>query len=150
MSNKAAANPPQGDAAAPIISRRRRYPGIDGVLELASKLVTKYTGRDDIRELALKITRGIRKNSNTGLPDLRNTQQVAEALYRWMTRNINYVRDPWNIERIQSPDVTLRQKAGDCDDHAILSRIPHPPAWTCAARPASIEPTRPTPARACP
>lgn len=121
MSNKAAAKPPQGDAAAPIISRRRRYPGIDGVLKLASKLVTKYTGRDDIRELALKITRRIRRNSNTDLPDLRNTDQVAEALYRWMTRNINYVRDPWNIERIQSPDVTLTQKAGDCDDHAILS-----------------------------
>ncbi len=121
MSNKAAANPPQGDAAAPIISQRRTYPGIEQVLKVASQLVTKYTGRDDIRELALKITRGIRKNSNTGLPDLRNTGQVAEALYRWMTRNINYVRDPWNIERIQSPDVTLRQKAGDCDDHAILS-----------------------------
>jgi len=121
MSKKAAASSPQGGAADPIISNRQKYPGIENVLEIASKLVTKYTGRDDIRELALKITRGIRKNSNTGLPDLRNTGQVAEALYRWMTRNINYVRDPWNIERIQSPDVTLRQKAGDCDDHAILS-----------------------------
>ncbi|WP_440999797.1 transglutaminase-like domain-containing protein [Fodinibius sp. SL11] len=121
MSNKAAANLPKGDAAAPIISRRRRYPGIDSVLELASKLVTKYTGRDDIRELALKITRGIHKNSNTGLPDLRNVDQIADSIYKWMTRNINYVRDPWNIERIQSPDITLRQKAGDCDDHAVLS-----------------------------
>ncbi|WP_170245601.1 transglutaminase-like domain-containing protein [Fodinibius salinus] len=88
---------------------------------LASQLVTKYTGREDIRELALKITRWVPRNISTGLPDLRNIDQIAGAIYKWMTSNINYVRDPWNIERIQSPDVTLRQKAGDCDDHAILS-----------------------------
>ncbi len=121
MSNKAAANPTHGNAAAPIFSQRRTYPGINHVLGLASGLVTKYTGHEDLRKLALSITRRIRPNRDTGLPNLRNTQQVAEALYRWITHNINYVRDPWNIERIQSPDVTLKQKAGDCDDHAILS-----------------------------
>ncbi|WP_310681597.1 transglutaminase-like domain-containing protein [Aliifodinibius sp. S!AR15-10] len=121
MSNKAAANPLQGDAAAPIISRRRTYPGIEQVLKVASQLVTKYTGRDDIRKLALKITRRVPRNISTGLPNLRNADQIADSIYKWMTRNINYVRDPWNIERIQSPDVTLKQKAGDCDDHAILS-----------------------------
>jgi len=121
MSSKAAASSPQGDAAASIIASRRQYPGIEGVLELASQLVTKYTGHEDIRKLALKITRRVPKNKSTGLPDLRNIDQIAGALYTWITKNINYVRDPWNIERIQSPDVTIRQKAGDCDDHAILS-----------------------------
>jgi hypothetical protein len=121
MSNKAAAPLPQGGAAASIIAHRRRYPGIEGVLELASKLVTKYTGREDMRGLALKITRKVPRNISTGLPDLRNIDQIANAIYKWITRNINYVRDPWNIERIQSPDVTIRQQAGDCDDHAILS-----------------------------
>lgn len=121
MSDKAAAGSPRGDAAASIIAHRGHYPGIEGVLELASKLVTKYTGREDIRGLALKITRKVPKNISTGLPDLRNIDQIAGAIYQWVTRNINYVRDPWNIERIQSPDVTIRQKAGDCDDHAILS-----------------------------
>ncbi|WP_322575351.1 transglutaminase-like domain-containing protein [Fodinibius sp.] len=120
-SKKAAASSPQGGAADPIIAHRRPYPGIEGVLGLASQLVTKYTGREDIRELALKITRRVPRNISTGLPDLRNVDQIAEAIYKWITSNINYVRDPWNIERIQSPDVTLRQKAGDCDDHAILS-----------------------------
>jgi hypothetical protein len=121
MSSKVAAGSPQGDAATSIIASRRRYPGIEDVLELASKLVTKYTGREDIRGLALKITRKVPRNINTGLPDLRNVDQIAGAIYKWITKNINYVRDPWNIERIQSPDVTIRQKAGDCDDHAILS-----------------------------
>ncbi|SMO92980.1 Transglutaminase-like superfamily protein [Fodinibius sediminis] len=121
MSSKVAASSPQGDAAASITANRRYYPGIEGVLELASQLVTKYTGRENIRELALKITRRVPRNINTGLPDLRNIDQIAGAIYKWITSNINYVRDPWNIERIQSPDVTIRQKAGDCDDHAILS-----------------------------
>jgi hypothetical protein len=121
MSSKAAAGSPRGEAAASIIASRKRYPGIESVLELASQLVTNYTGREDIRELALKITRKVPRNINTGLPDLRNIDQIAGALYTWITKNINYVRDPWNIERIQSPDVTLRQQAGDCDDHAILS-----------------------------
>jgi len=120
-SKKAAASTSKGDVAASIIASRQRYPGIDNVLEIASKLVTSYTGRDDLRALALRITRGIRPNRATGLPDLRNVDQIANAIYKWITSNINYVRDPWNIERIQSPDVTLRQKAGDCDDHAILS-----------------------------
>lgn len=121
MSNKVAAGSPRGDAAASIITSRRQYPGIEGVLELASQLVTNYTGREAIRGLALKITRRVPRNKSTGLPDLRNIDQIAGALYTWITKNINYVRDPWNIERIQSPDVTIRQKAGDCDDHAILS-----------------------------
>jgi len=120
-SKKAAAPSPQRGVADPIITHRRPYPGIESVLGLASQLVTKYTGREDIRELALKITRRVPRNISTGLPDLRNIDQIAGAIYKWMTSNINYVRDPWNIERIQSPDVTLRQKAGDCDDHAILS-----------------------------
>jgi len=87
---------------------------------VASELVTTYTGREQLRNLALRITNRIPRNANTGLPNLRDTQQVAEAIYTWMVRNINYAADPWNVERIQSPDVTIRQKAGDCDDHAIL------------------------------
>ena len=89
-------------------------------MQAATQLVASYTGDERIRSQALTITRSIRRHSETGQPDLRDVDQIAGALYKWMVRNINYVRDPWNIERIQSPDVTLRQKAGDCDDHAIL------------------------------
>ena len=107
-------------ATAPLSIKKGRYPGIDGVMQAATQLVAKYTGDERIRSLALKITRSIRRHSETGQPDLRNVDLIADAIYKWMVRNINYVRDPWNIERIQSPDITIRQKAGDCDDHAIL------------------------------
>ncbi len=110
---------PEG-ATAPIFSKKSPYPGIDGVMNAATDLVAKYTGDERIRGLALKITRSVRRHPATGQPDLRDVDKIAGAIYSWMVRSINYVRDPWNIERIQSPDVTLRQKAGDCDDHAIL------------------------------
>ncbi|MBE9047796.1 transglutaminase domain-containing protein [Pleurocapsales cyanobacterium LEGE 10410] len=109
-----------GRATAPLSIKKTRYPGIDGVMQAATDLVAKYTGDERIRSLALNITHSVRKHSATGQPDLRNVDLIADAIYKWMVRNINYVRDPWNIERIQSPDVTIRQKAGDCDDHAIL------------------------------
>jgi len=109
-----------GSATAPLSIKKARYPGIEGVMQAATDLVAKYTGDERIRSLALNITRSIRRHSETGQPDLRNVDMIADAIYKWMVRTINYVRDPWNIERIQSPDVTIRQKAGDCDDHAIL------------------------------
>jgi hypothetical protein len=109
-----------GSATEPLSIKKTRYPGIDGVMQAATDLVAKYTGDERIRSLALNITRSVRKHSATGQPDLRNVDLIADAIYKWMVRNINYVRDPWNIERIQSPDVTISQKAGDCDDHAIL------------------------------
>lgn len=109
-----------GSATVPLSIKKGRYPGIDGVMQAATDLVAKYTGDERIRSHALNITRSVRKHSQTGQPDLRNVDLIADAIYKWMVRNINYVRDPWDIERIQSPDVTLRQKAGDCDDHAIL------------------------------
>jgi len=110
---------PEG-ATAPVYVRKAAYPGIGGVMKAATDLVAKYTGDERIRSLALTITRSVRRHSKTGQPDLRSADLIAGAIYKWMVRNINYVRDPWDIERIQSPDVTLRQKAGDCDDHAIL------------------------------
>jgi len=113
------ASAPNG-ATAPLSVTKRPYPGIDAVLEAASRLVTSSAGDERLRGLALQITRSARKHPVTGKPDLRDVDAIAGAIYTWMVRTINYVRDPWDIERLQSPVVTLRQKAGDCDDHAIL------------------------------
>jgi len=119
VSSRSAALSPKS-AAVPLSIRKTPYPGIDAVLEAASALVKTYTGDERIRGLALRVTRSVRAHPATGQPDLRDVDRIAGAIYKWMVRTINYVRDPWDIERIQSPLVTLAQKAGDCDDHAIL------------------------------
>lgn len=47
------------------------------------------------------------------------TSEIA-ALLNWVRLNIRYVRDPVQFERVQTPQVTLQQKSGDCDDLATL------------------------------
>ena len=41
-------------------------------------------------------------------------------LHAFVANKIRYVRDVQGVETVQAPDVTLRDKAGDCDDQAVL------------------------------
>lgn len=50
----------------------------------------------------------------------RQYTQEARALQSWVQNNIRYVRDPVNVELVQSPEVTLKLLTGDCDDQATL------------------------------
>jgi transglutaminase-like putative cysteine protease len=61
-----------------------------------------------IRETALSII------GNTGYVD-----QV-RRLQHWVQTNIAYVHDPVTVELVQTPQYTLQQKAGDCDDQSVL------------------------------
>lgn len=38
----------------------------------------------------------------------------------WVSLNIKYISDPYKIEYITNPKETLKVKAGDCDDFAVL------------------------------
>lgn len=42
------------------------------------------------------------------------------AVYRWVCRNIRYVRDINNVEFVMSPQKIVEARAGDCDDMACL------------------------------
>jgi transglutaminase-like putative cysteine protease len=50
----------------------------------------------------------------------RDETAIVRAVYNWIKRNIRYVKDPVGVETIQSPEITLRVRAGDCDDHVVL------------------------------
>ena len=64
------------------------------------------------RNKALEIYR------NAGLRS-RDTNEVA-VLQRWVQNYIRYVRDPVDVELVQTPEVTLKLATGDCDDQATL------------------------------
>lgn len=73
----------------------------------------------NVRELALQII------GNSGF-----VGQV-RAIQTWVQENIRYVRDPTDVELVQTPQKTLQWSAGDCDDQAVLvasllSSIGHP------------------------
>ena len=44
----------------------------------------------------------------------------ARKIFEFVRDNIQYVYDPMGFEEIQSPDTTLKLRAGDCEDQAIL------------------------------
>jgi len=101
--------------------KRGRYTSLRKVLSEMKRLINKYKGDPSIRNIAAAITSHIIQDPRTGQPDMRNFKAVADAIYSWINHNIRYTRDPWNMEWLQSPDVTLQTKIGDCDDLTILA-----------------------------
>jgi hypothetical protein len=66
-----------------------------------------------IRSLALTVlTRG-------NVPQREPRRQV-DAFYQWVIDNIRFIKDPLGVELIQRPEVSVKLKAGDCDDHSVL------------------------------
>lgn len=97
------------------------YQSLDHVLAQMKAQVQKFKGNQLVRQKAVEITQFIRKDSRTNLPDRRNFNAIAEAVYQWMKTNIQYIRDPHGIELIQSPLKTIEYGYGDCDDQSILA-----------------------------
>lgn len=64
-----------------------------------------------VRALAADLTREVPQKSYVG--------QV-RALFDFVQNRIRYVHDPVALERLQTPEVTLKERAGDCDDKSIL------------------------------
>ena len=50
----------------------------------------------------------------------RDYWKKAQALYSFIKNYVRFERDPFGVEMLQEPLVTLKRKAGDCDDHGIL------------------------------
>lgn len=65
-----------------------------------------------IRKLALEITAGCGTHQNW-------TCNI-ECLHAWVRDNIRFIGDVLEVETLQTPELTLTQGAGDCDDQSIL------------------------------
>lgn len=65
------------------------------------------------RNQALQIYRDANLRSRDGVGEVR-------ALQMWIQNHIRYVRDPVDVELVQTPEVTLKLRTGDCDDQATL------------------------------
>ena len=85
--------------------------GTRATLKLMSDLIKRYKKDPVIRELALRLV--------SKLPNKKWLREIS-AIQRFVKNNIRYTRDIHGVETIQSPIQTLRLRAGDCDDHAIL------------------------------
>ncbi len=50
----------------------------------------------------------------------RSQFESASIIFNHIKRYIRFIRDPYCIETIQAPEITLNLKYGDCDDQAAL------------------------------
>jgi transglutaminase-like putative cysteine protease len=76
-----------------------------------------------MRDLVLAAVRDpSQKIRETALSIIGNAGYVDQArrLQQWVQQNIRYIHDPPSVELVQTPQYTLQQRAGDCDDQAVL------------------------------
>lgn len=85
--------------------------GIFHTLKVMKKLVNQYKKSIPVRTLAVSLTNGFRQKD--WLNEIR-------ALHAFVRDNIRYVRDIRDVETLQTPDITLKVRAGDCDDKSLL------------------------------
>jgi hypothetical protein len=82
---------------------------VEDSIEIIKKIIEIYKKSMLIRELVVKLTR-----DKKGIPG-----RIA-AIYSFATKRVKYLNDILNVETLQSPIQTLKSRAGDCDDFAIL------------------------------
>lgn len=103
--------------------------GVKATLLTMRELAREFRAHPGIRDLAKKIT--IRCREKDWLCEAR-------SLHQWVQRQIKYQRDVHGIETVQSPDKTLADGSGDCDDKcvllaALLLSIGHPVRFVALA-----------------
>lgn len=110
----------------PALHRLYALPGGDAgirqTLREMRSIVRAWRIDPGIRELALRLT--ARCPSGDWVCEVR-------SLHTWVQTNIRYVADVLEVETLQTPDLTLKEAAGDCDDQsmllaALLQAIGHP------------------------
>ena len=85
--------------------------GTRATLRVMRELVREWKVHPQLRQLAKSIVQRC--------PG-KNIRCEITALHAYVSNNIRYVRDVADVETVQAPDVTLRDKCGDCDDQAVL------------------------------
>lgn len=65
-----------------------------------------------VRDAANELTAGLAQKDFVG--EIR-------AIQEFVRDRIRYLRDPVQIERVQTPEATLTLKSGDCDDKSVLT-----------------------------
>jgi len=87
--------------------------GTDQTVAVISQFVKNSLRQSKIRLFTLSV---LDRRGYLG----RNASQAAQIIQDWVRENIAYIPDPIDVETVQTPGITLRVKAGDCDDHVVL------------------------------
>lgn len=86
----------------------------------AGAQATVRTMRQLVRDAVRDPAQQIRETALRIIGNANFTDQV-RAIQQWVQTSIRYVRDPPDVELVQTPQVTLQLRAGDCDDQSVLT-----------------------------
>jgi transglutaminase-like putative cysteine protease len=102
-----------GDAAPPsqLLSIRSGDAGVTDTLKLMAQLARQYKVNPAIRQLAARTVQACAP---------KDEMCEAATLQNWVRSNIRYTGDVYEVETVQTPDYTLQEAYGDCDDQAVL------------------------------
>ena len=78
-----------------------------------ARLIYDYSQSNEIRQIVAKIL-----GDFSFVKD--NDPKVPEKIFYWIKENIKYIPDTKDVEILQTPDRTLKNGFGDCDDFVIL------------------------------
>ncbi len=85
--------------------------GTRQTLRVMRELVREFKVHPSMRQLAKKIVQRCPS---------KNIRCEVGRLHAFVATRIRFVRDVAGVETVQAPDVTLRDRSGDCDDQAVL------------------------------
>lgn len=94
-----------------LLSIRSGSGGVTDTLKLMAQLARQY-----------KLDPLIRQTAARAIARAPEKDDLAEAatLQNWVRSNIRYTGDVLDVETLQTPDYTLQERYGDCDDQATL------------------------------
>ena len=94
-----------------VISIPDGVAGTRETLKLMADIVRSYKKDSTIRQMAGDLVQYCPSQS---------FMQEVKAIFQWVKNNVRYLQDVNEIETLQTPDVTLNIRRGDCDDHSVL------------------------------
>lgn len=106
--------------------------GVIATLKCMRKIVREYRRNPAIRQKAVELTRGIKQ---------KDWAAEVATLFDFVQNRIRYVKDIRQVETMHTPDLILKNQAGDCDDKcillaALLESIGHPTMFVaCGKKP---------------
>ena len=94
-----------------LLSIRSGSGGVTDTLKLMAQVAKQYKVDPVIRQTAARAIQAA--------PEKDDLAEAA-ALQDWVRTNIRYTGDVLDVETLQTPDYTLQEGYGDCDDQATL------------------------------
>lgn len=105
-----------------VISVKSTLTSVDDMVKVLAGIIETGAIDNNIRVLAVSLAdssslSGL-NNNNTNIIELNPAAAI--SIFDYVLNNIKYVPDIDGIETFQTPDVTLKNKFGDCDDMTSL------------------------------